>query len=66
MADLLERQTMKPKEYRGSFNNFMIQMRQAQEVSYRHWQKLLAEGWVEVAPGMLRHPDKPNEEILNG
>lgn len=58
--------TTGPREYRGSFNNFMIQMRNAQIMAYNNWQKLLAEGWVEVAPGMLRHPDKPNEEILNG
>lgn len=55
-----------PKEYRGSFNNFMIQAKQAQEAAYREWQKLLAQGWVEVSPGRLRHPDRPDEEITNG
>jgi hypothetical protein len=54
------------KEYRGSFNNFMMQHKHAMELHFLSWQRLLAEGWVEVAPGMLQHPDKPGEEILNG
>ncbi len=55
-----------PRTYHGSFHNFMIQQQHAMELHRRYWQKLLDEGWIEVAPGMLRHPDKPGEEILNG
>lgn len=46
-----------PKEYRTSFDSFMTQMRSASEASARAWQRFLDEGYVEVAPGILRHPD---------
>lgn len=48
------------KEFRaahtGAFHNFMIQQRQAMEAAALSWQRLLDEGYIEVMPGVLRHP----------
>lgn len=57
--------TAPAREYHGGFANFMVQMRQASEAHARSWQRLLDEGYVEVVPGHLRHPDT-GVEVLNG
>ncbi len=60
-------QTTKVKQvYTGKLTNFLIQMQQAQLSALRDWNQLLENGWQEVAPGMLRHPDKPDEEVHFG
>lgn len=53
------------REYKGSFAQFMIQMRSAQETALMDWNRLLAEGYVEVSPGFLRHPET-GTEVHNG
>lgn len=44
------------KFFKGSLNNYLIQANDAEDWLKRQWQQHLDEGYVEVAPGILRHP----------
>lgn len=48
---------------RTEVGNYFIQARAAAVMGRVMWQRYMEEGWVEVAPGILRHPNKPNMEV---
>lgn len=58
-------ETERQRSYRGAHSNFMLQMRGAEETAREQWRRWLAEGFVEVAPGLLRHPET-GAEVHNG
>lgn len=41
---------------RTKVGNYLIQMRAAEVMMRMHWQRLLDEGYIETAPGVLQHP----------
>ncbi len=45
----------------GAFGAFMIQSQQAHASALADWRRLVAAGWVEVAPGILRDPSTGTE-----
>ena len=66
MADYdgkLRVQLDRPAEVKLS--NYLVQAKQAEEWLRAQWARLLAEGYIEVAPGVLRHPET-GAEVWNG
>jgi hypothetical protein len=60
--DALKTASTERRYYAGSMTNFLTQMRSAQTQMAEMWQRLLDEGYVEVAPGILR---KGGTEVLD-
>lgn len=45
----------------GAFGAFMIQSQNAHAMALASWRRLIADGYVEIAPGILRHPETKAE-----
>lgn len=47
--------------HKGTLTNFLLQSEHARGWLAKEWQRLLDEGYVEIAPGVLRHPETGTE-----